>query len=36
MPSLQELENPKSQIASVLISEDGVELENTSVKTVLL
>jgi len=27
MPSLQELENPKSQIASVLISEDGVELE---------
>ncbi len=26
MPSLQELENPKSQVASVLISEDGVEL----------
>ncbi|NBB27658.1 penicillin-binding protein 1A [Cellulophaga sp. BC115SP] len=26
MPSLQELENPKSQLASVLISEDGVEL----------
>lgn len=26
MPSLQELENPKSQVASVLISEDGVEM----------
>ena len=26
MPSLQELENPKSQVASVLYSEDGVEL----------
>lgn len=26
MPSLQELENPKSQVASILYSEDGVEL----------
>ena len=26
MPSLQELENPKSQVASVLLSEDGEEL----------
>ncbi|MFD1816754.1 penicillin-binding protein 1A [Pseudarcicella hirudinis] len=26
MPSLQELENPRSQLASVLISEDGAEL----------
>ena len=26
MPSLQELENPQSQLASVLLSEDGVEL----------
>jgi penicillin-binding protein 1A len=26
MPSLQELENPKSQLSSILLSEDGVEL----------
>jgi penicillin-binding protein 1A len=26
MPSLQELENPKSQVASILLSEDGEEL----------
>ena len=35
MPSPQELENPKSKVASVLFSEDGKELGNIFVKTVL-